>query len=153
MRRCKKSNKVKRSNDLFLFLWLTSENRGGVKCYQKREENIGMTQKQLALLNGVVGLVGGIFLLFSMFFIVGAASISSSAGNGFIGFGYVLRIAIFVLGIIGLIKIKQLSKAPSVLLVVGGAISIVPLLGWVGGILSIIGGAMYLGTRKSIVEE
>lgn len=62
-----------------------------------------------------------------------------------------LKVAIFVLGIVGLVKFNKtpiLTKSPSVLLIVGGAIALVPFMGWIGGIVSIVGGSLYLAGLK-----
>lgn len=110
-----------------------------------------MRLKNLAVANGIVGLVGGIILLFGGWFILGSAAAgANSLGTMSVVF-LVLKIAIFVLGIIWLVqfnKIPVLTKSPSVLLIVGGAISFIPLMGWIGGIIAIIGGSMYLAGLK-----
>ena len=112
-----------------------------------------MRTKTLAMVNGIVGLVGGIFLLFGPFFVLGtaAATMSSDATAGSVGNLTLIKIGILVLGIIGAVHYKgdiRVGAAPSVLLIVGGAISLIPLLGWVGGIIAIVGGSLYLGTLK-----
>ena len=89
-----------------------------------------MKTKTLAVTNGVVGLIGGIFLLFAIWFV---------------------KLALLVLGIVGAVYYKgdtPVGTAPSVLLIVGGAISLIPFLGWIGGILGIIGGSLYLASLK-----
>ena len=125
--------------------------------------------KTLVLTNGIVGLVGGILLLFGTFFTTAFYGIllaywvdgeySEISGVGaiwliIIGIIFILiKIAILVLGIVGAVKFRNIPAvhtAPSVLLIVGGAISLIPLLGWVGGILAIIGGSMYLSEMKNI---
>ena len=40
--------------------------------------------------------------------------------------------------------------APSVLMIVSGGVSLIPFLGWVGGILAIIGGSLFLATFEEI---
>lgn len=117
-----------------------------------------MKTKTLALTNGIVGLVGGIFLLIAIWFIFGVAATNSSEATGLMtAFVYIVKIALLVLGILGIVYYKgdsRVGSAPSVLLIVGGAISLVPFLGWVGGILTIIGGSIYLGTLKKFsVDE
>ena len=121
-----------------------------------------MKTKTLALVNGIVGLVGGIFLLFAVFLVAGSMvndAANSVNGNSVTvastalvtGLTSLLKIALLVLGIIGAVHYKgddRVGSAPSILLIVGGAIGLVPFLGWVGGILAIIGGALYLGTLK-----
>ncbi|MGT2749808.1 hypothetical protein ACVRXF_02665 [Streptococcus orisasini] len=115
-----------------------------------------MKTKGLALTNGIVGLVGGVFLLVAVWFILGAAATGSvSATSSMTAFIYIIKIAILVLGIVGIVYYKgdiRVGAAPSVLMIVGGAISLVPFLGWVGGILAIIGGSLYLGTLKKFTD-
>ncbi|QNQ80356.1 hypothetical protein [Lactobacillus sp. PV034] len=109
--------------------------------------------KNLALTNGLVGLIGGIILLIAIW-LMGLSFIVNDGFGGFVTvLIYIIKIAILVLGIIGSISFKTVDAihtAPSVLLIVGGAISLIPLLGWVGGILAIIGGSMYLSEMKQI---
>ncbi|QRA40298.1 hypothetical protein JMO19_03915 [Lactiplantibacillus plantarum] len=115
-----------------------------------------MKTKNLALTNGIVGLVGGIILLFGGWFIAGgvlndAATGSVSSTSGTAAFLNILKIAILALGIIALIYYKgdkRVGTAADVLLIVGGAIALIPFLGWIGGILAIIGGSLYLASLK-----
>ena len=68
----------------------------------------------------------------------------------------VLKIAILVLGIVAIVYYKgesRVGSAPSVLLIVGGAVGLIPALGWVGGILAIIGGSLFLGSLKKFKVE
>lgn len=100
-----------------------------------------MKTKNLALINGLVGLIGGIFLI--LWFFIPAALIVC------------IKIALLVLGIVGSVYYKEderISAAPHVLLIVGGALSLIPFLGWVGGILAIIGGSLYLSSLKRFQE-
>lgn len=125
-----------------------------------------MKTKTLALVNGIVGLVGGIVLLIGPFFILGTAlgtaattldaAATSGATAGSAGFLTVLKIAVLVLGIIAIVYYKgdeRVGAAPSVLMIVGGALGIVPFLGWVGGILAIIGGSLFLATLKKFKPQ
>ncbi|WP_436676456.1 hypothetical protein [Lactiplantibacillus plantarum] len=115
-----------------------------------------MKSKNLALTNGIVGLVGGIILLFGGWFIAGgivsdAATGSVSNTSGAATFLNILKIAILALGIIALIYYKgdkRVGTASGVLLIVGGAIALIPFLSWIGGILAIIGGSLYLASLK-----
>ncbi len=111
-----------------------------------------MKTKTLAVTNGVVGLIGGIFLLFGIWFILGVASSGAEAATGLMTlFVYLVKLALLVLGIVGAVYYKgdtPVGTAPSVLLIVGGAISLIPFLGWIGGILGIIGGSLYLASLK-----
>ena len=116
-----------------------------------------MKSKNLALTNGIVGLAGGIVLLFEIWFMIAAAAAESGSQN-YIAFTiitialYLLKIAILALGIIGAVYYKGMSEvktSANVLLIVGGAVSLIPALGWVGGILAIIGGSIYLANLKN----
>ncbi|MDS3352942.1 hypothetical protein RK473_05240 [Streptococcus pneumoniae] len=48
---------------------------------------------------------------------------------------------------------KRVGAAPSVLMIVSGGVSLIPFLGWVGGILAIIGGSLFLATLKKFKSE
>lgn len=114
-----------------------------------------MKTKTLAVTNGVVGLIGGIFLLFAIWFILGVASSGSEIATGLMTlFVYLVKLALLVLGIVGAVYYKgdtPVGTAPSVLLIVGGAISLIPFLGWIGGILGIIGGSLHLASLKKFL--
>lgn len=111
-----------------------------------------MKTKSFALVNGIVGLVGGILLLLGPFLIVGTvATLRSDAMSGSVLLLNLIKIAILVLGIVAIVYYKgdeRVGVAPSVLMIVGGAIALVPLLGWIGGIIAIIGGSLYLASLK-----
>ncbi len=140
-----------------------------------------MKNKTMALVNGIVGLAGGILLLIGPFLVLGsfassiskeaptsfntssqaAAAITRSAqgASGMAAFLSLVGIAILVLGIVGLVHYKgdnRVGSAGGILLIVGGALSIIPFLGWIGGILAIIGGSLYLAKLKNfkvVVEQ
>jgi len=62
-----------------------------------------------------------------------------------------VKIAVLVLGIVSIVYYKddeRVTPAPSVLFIVGGSVGLIPFLGWVGGILTIIGGSLYFGLLK-----
>lgn len=110
-----------------------------------------MKTKSLALANGIVGLVGGIILLFGGWFVLGGAAAGNDALSSMVMFLNILKLVILGLGIYGAVYYKgaeQVSAAPNVLMIVGGAIALIPFLGWVGGILAIIGGSLYLASLK-----
>lgn len=110
-----------------------------------------MKLKKLAVANGIVGLVGGIILLLGGWFVLSASALGDNTLNILIALFLALKVAIFVLGIVGLVQFNKtpiLTKAPSVLLIVGGAIALVPFLGWIGGIVAIVGGSLYLAGLK-----
>ena len=108
--------------------------------------------KSLANANGIVGLGGGIFLLFATPITV-AATLNQNmmAANLAILAFFMIKVAILVLGIVGVVKFKKspvVSYSPSVLMMVGGSIAIIPLLEWIGGIFAIIGGSLFLSSIK-----
>lgn len=110
--------------------------------------------KSLATACGIVGLAGGIYLLFAIWFVLLVAATESDILTSLVlTFGYLVRLAILVLGILGAVTFKgaqsPIKPAPSILLIVGGAVSMIPFLGWVGGIVAIIGGALYLASLKN----
>lgn len=126
---------------------------------KKAEEYGGsnMKTKNLALTNGIVGIIGGIILLFGPIFVASSAissvaheSVSSISGTSV--FLFLVKIALLVLGIIGIYYYRGtglVKNAPHVLLIVGGAVAIIPFLGWAGGIVAIVGGALYLASLKN----
>ena len=62
-----------------------------------------------------------------------------------------VKIAVLVLGIVSIVYYKddeRVTPAPSILFIVGGSVGLIPFLGWVGGILTIIGGSLYFGLLK-----
>ena len=108
--------------------------------------------KNLASVNGIVGLGGGIFLLFATPITVSATlNQSMMAANLAVSAFFMIKVAIFVLGIVGVVQFKKspvVSNSPSVLMMVGGSIAIIPLLELIGGILAIIGGSLFLSSIK-----
>ncbi|EOB26329.1 integral membrane protein, partial [Streptococcus pneumoniae 1542] len=116
--------------------------------------------------SGIVGLVGGILLLICPFVLLGTAvNTAATTLNGgatagaFSGVALLLnalKIANLVLGIIAIVYYKgdkRVGAAPSVLMIVSGEVSLIPFLGWVGGILAIIGGSLFLATLKKFKSE
>ena len=63
---------------------------------------------------------------------------------------------VWLIGIVGLITYKGtglVKTAAHVLLIVGGAVALIPLLGIAGGIVSIVGGALYLASLKNFKTD
>jgi len=92
-----------------------------------------MKTKTLALVNGLVGLIGGIILLLWPFFIW--------VFYFMLGVFDILKIAILALGIAGIVYYKddnRISLAPSILFIVGSVVALIPFLGWIGGIVLVI---------------
>ncbi|VJO39231.1 integral membrane protein [Streptococcus pneumoniae] len=113
--------------------------------------------------SGIVGLVGGILLLICPFVLLGTAvnTAATTLNGGATASGVALllnalKIANLVLGIIAIVYYKgdkHVGAAPSVLMIVSGEVSLIPFLGWVGGILAIIGGSLFLATLKKFKSE
>ena len=104
-----------------------------------------MKSTALALTNGIVGLAGGILLVLWPLLV--------ACGTNF---NIVLRLALIVLAIIAIIYYKEtklVKIAAHVLLIVGGAVAFIPFLGWVGGIIAIVGGSLYLASLKNFKNE
>ncbi|WP_247933104.1 hypothetical protein [Streptococcus mitis] len=121
-----------------------------------------MKKKTLAQLDGIIGLVTGTILAILPIIIIMIASIFDDEevvgvilGIIFIIFSLV-KIGILILGILSLIYYKddnRISIAPSVLLIVGSALALVPFLGWIGGIVIIVGASLFLGSLKKFKVE
>lgn len=121
-----------------------------------------MKSKRLALISGIVGLVGGILLLICPFVLLGTAvntaatTLNGGATAGAVSGVALLLNALKILGIIAIVYYKgdnRVGAAPSVLMIVFGGVSLIPFLGWVGGILAIIGGTLFLATLKKFKSE
>ena len=122
-----------------------------------------MKTKTLAQVDGFIGIIAGAILAFLPIFMVFLAAISEDEdaaglilGIIFIVFSLV-KIAILILGILSLVYYKddnRISLAPSILFIVGSVVALIPFLGWIGGIVLIIGGALYLASLKQFrIEE
>lgn len=120
-----------------------------------------MKTKALARVNAIFGLISGIVLLLVplvMFMIAVGAAAATEDSDATVGiltiFSIILalvKIAVLVLGIVSIVYYKddeRVTPAPSVLFIVGGSVGLIPFLGWVGGILTIIGGSLYFGLLK-----
>lgn len=116
-----------------------------IKKITKLKEKTLMKSKALALTNGIVGLAGGILLVLWPLLVAFGTN-----------FNIVLRLALIVLAIIAIIYYKEtklVKIAAHVLLIVGGAVAFIPFLGWVGGIIAIVGGSLYLASLKNFKNE
>ena len=122
-----------------------------------------MKTKTLAQVDGFIGIIAGAILAFLPIFMVFLAAISENEdaaglilGIIFIVFSLV-KIATLILGILSLVYYKddnRISLAPSILFIVGSVVALIPFLGWIGGIVLIIGGALYLASLKQFrIEE
>ena len=122
-----------------------------------------MKTKTLAQVDGFIGIIAGAILAFLPIFMVFLAAIFEDEvaaglilGIIFIVFSLV-KIATLILGILSLIYYKddkRISLAPSILFIVGSVVALIPFLGWIGGIVLVIGGALYLASLKQFrIEE
>lgn len=122
-----------------------------------------MKTKTLAQVDGFIGIIAGAILAFLPIFMVFLAAISEDEdaaglilGIIFIVFSLV-KIATLILGILSLVYYKddnRISPAPSILFIVGSVVALIPFLGWIGGIVLVIGGALYLASLKQFrIEE
>ena len=121
-----------------------------------------MKTKTLAQVDGFIGIIAGAILAFLPILIVFLAAISEDEdaaglilGIIFIVFSLV-KIATLILGILSLVYYKddkRISLAPSILFIVGSVVALIPFLGWIGGIVLVIGGALYLASLKQFKIE
>ena len=122
-----------------------------------------MKTKTLAQVDGFIGIIAGAVLAFLPFFIIFLAAISEDEdfagvvlGIIFIVFSLV-KIATLILRILSLVYYKddkRISLAPSILFIVGSVVALIPFFGWIGGIVLVIGGALYLASLKQFrIEE
>ena len=69
----------------------------------------------------------------------------------------ILSVGILILGVLSLFYYfkndKRISLAPSILFIVGSVVALIPFLGWIGGIVLVIGGALYLASLKQFKIE
>ena len=122
-----------------------------------------MKTKTLAQVDGFIGIIAGAILAFLPIFMVFLAAISEDEdaaglilGIIFIVFSLV-KMATLIIGILSLVYYKddnRISLAPSILFIVGSVVALIPFLGWIGGIVLVIGGALYLASLKQFrIEE
>ena len=122
-----------------------------------------MKTKTLAQIAGIIGTIAGSLLAILPVVILMVASIFANEDFAgvllaiiFIVFSLV-KIATLILGILSLVYYKddnRISLAPSILFIVGSVVALIPFLGWIGGIVLVIGGALYLASLKQFrIEE
>ena len=122
-----------------------------------------MKTKTLAQVDGFIGIIAGAILAFLPIFMVFLAAISEDedAAGLILGIIFVVfslvKIATLILGILSLVYYKddnRISLAPSILFIVGSVVALIPFFGWIGGIVLVIGGALYLASLKQFkIEE
>ena len=122
-----------------------------------------MKTKTLAQIAGIIGTISGSLLAILPVVILMVASIFANEDFAgvilaiiFIVFTLV-KIATLILGILSLIYYKddkRISMAPSDLLIAGSVVGLIPFLGWIGGIVIVISGALFLTSLKQFqVQE
>ena len=121
-----------------------------------------MKTKTLAQVDGIIGIIVGAILAFLPILIVFLAAVAEDEdvvgfvlGVIFIVFSLV-KIATLILGILTLVYYKddkRISLAPSILFIVGSVVALIPFFGWIGGIVLVIGGALYLASLKQFKIE
>ena len=122
-----------------------------------------MKTKTLAQVDGFIGIIAGAILAFLPIFMVFLAAISEDEDAAVLILGIIfivfslVKIATLILGILSLVYYKddnRISLAPSILFIVGSVVALIPFLGWIGGIVLVIGGALYLASLKQFrIEE
>ena len=121
-----------------------------------------MKTKTLAQVDGFIGIIAGAILAFLPIFMVFLAAIFEDevAAGLILGIIFVVfslvKIATLILGILSLVYYKddnRISLAPSILFIVGSVVALIPFLGWIGGIVLVIGGALYLASLKQFKIE
>ena len=121
-----------------------------------------MKTKTLAQVDGIIGIIVGAILAFLPILIVFLAAIAEDEDFAEIVVGVILlvftlvKIATLILGILSLVYYKddkRISLAPSILFIVGSGVALIPFFGWIGGIVLIIGGALYLASLKQFKIE
>ena len=122
-----------------------------------------MKTKTLAQVDGFIGIIAGAILAFLPIFMVFLAAISEDEDFAGVVLGIIfivftlVKIATLILGILSLVYYKddnRISLAPSILFIVGSVVALIPFLGWIGGIVLVIGGALYLASLKQFrIEE
>ena len=121
-----------------------------------------MKTKTLAQVTGIIGTIAGTLLAILPVIILMIVSIFENEYFAglileiiFIVFTLV-KIVTLILGILSLIYYKddkRISMAPSILFIVGSGVALIPFLGWIGGIVLVIGGALYLSSLKQFKIE
>ena len=121
-----------------------------------------MKPKTLAQVDGFIGIIAGAILAFLPFFIIFLAAISEDEDFAGVVLGIIfvvfslVKIATLILGILSLVYYKddkRISLAPSILFIVGSVVALIPFFGWIGGIVLVIGGALYLASLKQFKIE
>lgn len=123
------------------------------KSYYKESWCFSMKSKTLILSDSIFGLIAGIILLFGIWFIAASAVGGGDSGmSGSSAFLLLLKLASIALGIVTLVLYKNtdlVKPVAPVLLIVGGGVALIPFLGWIGGIVMIVGGGIGFSNLKN----
>ena len=140
------------------------------------------TVKNLSLANGIVGIVVGslligigIILFISFIWLIGMCGddptgdfqLSLAVTNSYQTlavvdiimstiFLLIPKLALIILGIVGIFKFKKVKQIPqplNVFFIISGAISLIPLLEFFSGILALICGILYLTSRNQFLKH
>ena len=115
-----------------------------------------MKSKSLVQIDSVIGIAGGIILILGFWII---AVVGASAGGSKELMSVLtqivnwLKVVVLVLGVVTIVAYhgsKLVSVIPSLFFILGGAIALLPFLWWAGGILTVIGGGLYISNLKQI---
>ena len=134
--------------------------------------------EKLAQIDGIIGLITGMLLISFPFILVliGKLANDNDACSVILGIIFIvfseevaiiilgtifiifslIKIIILILGIITLIYYKndnRISFLPSLLLIIGSSIALIPLLGWFGGIIIIIASILFLESLQKFKVE
>jgi len=134
--------------------------------------------EKLAQIDGIIGLITGMLLISFPFILVliGKLANDNDAYSAILGIIFIvfseevaiiilgtifiifslIKIIILILGIITLIYYKndnRISFLPSLLLIIGSSIALIPLLGWFGGIIIIIASILFLESLQKFKVE
>jgi len=121
-----------------------------------------MKTKTLAQVDGIIGIIAGAVLAILPVVIVMIATIFENEDFAGVVLGIIfvvfslVKIATLILGILSLVYYKddkRISLAPSILFIVGSVVALIPFFGWIGGIVLVIGGALYLASLKQFKIE
>ncbi|ORO91906.1 hypothetical protein B7700_10165 [Streptococcus mitis] len=137
-----------------------------------------MKNEKLAQIDGIIGLITGMLLISFPFILVliGKLANDNDAYSAILGIIFIvfseevaiiilgtifiifslIKIIILILGIITLIYYKndnRISFLPSLLLIIGSSIALIPLLGWFGGIIIIIASILFLESLQKFKVE
>ncbi|RSI92744.1 hypothetical protein [Streptococcus mitis] len=137
-----------------------------------------MKNEKLAQIDGIIGLITGMLLISFPFILVliGKLANDNDAYSVILGIIFIVfseevaiiilgtifiifslfKIIILILGIITLIYYKndnRISFLPSLLLIIGSSIALIPLLGWFGGIIIIIASILFLESLQKFKVE